>query len=203
VLFTLVQSPGVSADTIGRWENVMKASLPGDETIRARLVVRDATDLSGQQNLVPIVVIQRYNQSTFAATAALPDVQRVAPGVLVLDGPPAAPEAHGEGRNAVAANTGAVGIVVTFGTVVVLLFGAGLGWALALLPRDPVTVIGLAPGLALAAIILVTLGWDVVGLPLHGLDSLWPLAIATAGGWVAAWRVRARDRTVPDPVTLP
>jgi hypothetical protein len=85
---------------------------------------------------------------------------------------------------------------VTGASVVALLFACGLGWALWLLPRDPVTVLGLAPGLGAATIILVALAWDAVGLPLHGLDPLWPLVIAAGAGWAAWW---VRRRSAPDP----
>jgi hypothetical protein len=42
--------------------------------------------------------------------------------------------------------------------------------------------------------------WHVVGLPLHGADALWPLALAAAGGWAAWW---VRGRSAPDHITLP
>jgi hypothetical protein len=121
----------------------------------------------------------------------------VAAGVVVVHVPSTATAPVGATPKA---NTSAGGILLTGALLVAILFACGLGWALALLPRDPVTVVGLAPGLALATIILVTLAWDVVGLPLHGLDPLWPLAIAAVGGWAAWW---VRSRSAPDPVTLP
>jgi hypothetical protein len=202
-IFTMTQSTGVSDDTVGRWENVIKASLPGSvarltrTSLDAPATVADRT--AAESGPPVVVVIRRYNESTYPDAASLPQAREVADGVVVVNGPPAVP-----GVSALTtpeANTTRWGILVTGGTVVLLLFVCGLGWALALLPRDSITVLGLAPSLGLAAITLLALAWDVVGLPLHGLDPLWPFAIATAAGWGAAWWVRRRG--APDPVTLP
>jgi hypothetical protein len=194
---TLGQSAGVSDDTIGRWWNVVQASLPAQEARVARQAVAPPADVAAGAGSPIVVVIQRYNKDSYPAASTLPGARQVAAGVVVVHAPSTATAPAGATPKA---NTSAGGILLTGALLVAILFACGLGWALALLPRDPVTVVGLAPGLALATIILVTLAWDVVGLPLHGLDPLWPLAIAAVGGWAAWW---VRSRSAPDPVTLP
>jgi hypothetical protein len=194
---TLGQSAGVSDDTIGRWWNVVQASLPAQEARVARQVVAPPADVAAGAGSPIVVVIQRYNKDSYPAASALPGARQVAAGVVVVNASSTATAPPGATPTA---NTSAGGILLTGALLVAALFACGLGWALALLPRDPVTVVGLAPGLALATIILVTLAWDIVGLPLHGLDPLCPLAIAAVGGWAAWW---VRSRSAPDPVTLP
>lgn len=197
-VFTLDPSSAISSDTTGRRWNVVQASLPGAVARAARRAVAEPEAVAGQSSSPIVVVIQRYNTDGFARAGSLPGARQVAAGVVVLNAPATVSAATGGATPK--ANTSAWNILLTGGLVVTLLFACGLGWALALLPRDPVTVVGLAPGLAMAAIILVVLVWDVVGLPLHGADALWPLALAAAGGWAAWW---VRGRSAPDHITLP
>ena len=70
--------------------------------------------------------------------------------------------------------------------MILILFLAGSGWAISLLPEDPATRVALAPALGIAAIVLAALAWDRVGLPLTGGDAVGPLAVAAVAGWAAA-----------------
>ena len=187
-------SPGISADTSHLWWSIVQASLPAEEVPRARQALATPAAAAARPGAPPVVVLQIYNRQTFAQAQSLPGARGVAPGVVVLNGPgtmttaPAGPTPE--------ANTTPTGILWTGGVVVGLLFAVGLGWALALLPHDPVTVVGLAPGLGAAVIILTALAWAAVGLPLHGLDPLWPLVIGAGAGWGLAWW--KRSRAAPD-----
>jgi hypothetical protein len=198
VVFTFTDAATISDDTVGRWWNVVQASLPAGEVPLASYTQSSRASTASGSTSTVVVVIERYDPDRYQQAVSLDAARQVAPGVVVLNAPGAISTAPP--GTTPAANTSAGGILLTGVLVVAVLFVCGLGWALALLPRDPVTVVGLAPGLGMAAIILVALAWDVVGLPLHGLDPLWPLVIAAVGGWAAWW---VRGRSAPDPVTLP
>jgi hypothetical protein len=199
VVFTFTDAPRISDDTIGRWWNVVRAALPAAEVPQASYTQEAPTAVASGATTPVVVVLQRYDPDGYGQARSLDSARPVAAGVVILNAPDAATAPAGTTPEA---NTSAWGILLTGGSLVLVLYACGLGWALALLPRDPITVLGLAPGLALATIILVALAWEVVGLPLHGLDPLWPLAIAAVAGW-AAWWVRGRRSATPDPVTLP
>ena len=173
----------------------MQASLPGDEVRLARRAIAQPADVAAQTDSpLVVVIIQRYNMDAFPTAASLPQARQVANGVVVVNGPPAVPSVPvGPTPRA---DTDRWGILLTGATVVALLLACGLGWALVLLPWDPVTVTGLAPALGAAAIILVALAWDTVGLPLHGPDALGPLVVAGAAGWLVWWLRRSR---APEP----
>jgi hypothetical protein len=78
--------------------------------------------------------------------------------------------------------------------VVVALYVAGTGWAVALLPPIPAVRVGVAPGLGVASIVLLALLVDRIGLPITGMAALAPLAGAAVTGWAAAWVRSRRDR---------
>jgi hypothetical protein len=187
-LFTL--APGISSDTAHLWWSVVQASLPPKEVPLARRAVTTPSETVGRHGGAPVVVLERYNRTTFAQAQSLPGARLVAPGVIVLNAP-TGPLSAPPGPTP-RANTTLKGIVLTGAVSVALLFVVGLGWALALLPHDPVSVVGLAPGLGAAAIILVALVWGVLRLPLHGLDPLWPMVMSTGLGWSVARSTRRR-----------
>jgi hypothetical protein len=129
-----------------------------------------------------VIAIEAYNTATFADAAALQPRRIVAPGVLVLRGPtPQLPLPAGE---PVTADTRLLTLAWTVAAIVAILFAAGSGWSVALLPADPIVRVTLAPSLGLAVITLVALAWDRLGLTFASWGSLGPLAIAVAAGWV-------------------
>lgn len=194
--------------TLGRWWLVVKASLPPGQVPLAHRYVGSPRDYLERvpsaklgAGLPPgesddpdaslwgrpgrpepaVVVIERYNRPGFEAATAADPSGVIAPGVLILRGPlppgplppVAAPTAHTSGRT----------LAWTAAVAAVVLFGAGLGWALTLLPADPVLRTVLAPALGAAAVTLAALLWGLVGLPFSGWSSAGPLVVATALGW--------------------
>lgn len=193
VVFLL--SPRVG-DRPWRRGQVIRASLPPDQAPRATWVeaplgefLEDGPGASGSGGDDRVVIVlRRYNRVGFrdavATGAAVP-----APGVAVLQGPPA-----GIIRQVTApkANTSLVNLVWTGALVSILLLVAGSGWAAALLPPDPVLRVMLAPALGAALLVLVGLGWDRLGLGLGGVGALGPFALTVLAGWAPAVVLRLR-----------
>ncbi len=84
---TLGQSAGVSDDTIGRWWNVVQASLPAQEARVARQAVAPPADVAAGAGSPIVVVIQRYNKDSYPAASTLPGARHVAAGVVVVHAP--------------------------------------------------------------------------------------------------------------------
>lgn len=136
------------------------------------------------------VVIGRYAGPGFEGLATEAPERLVAPGVLVLSGPPPVPLAAPPGP--VAADVTAANLVIVAAIVVGLLLLAGGGWAIALLPGDPLLRFVVAPGLGVATVALAALGWDRAGLPLGGWAGTVPLVLAAGAGWALAAAVARR-----------
>jgi len=199
--------------TIGRWWLVIKASLPPTQVARAHRYVGTPDDYLARVPSVPLgeglppgetdrpdpavwggngrpdpvaIVLERYNAPGFTSAAAAGGTV-VAPGVLVLRGPaaratdPAGPVPAGE--------LGGRTLLWSSLVVVAALFLVGLGWAIGLLPGDPLIRLPLAPAMGAATASLVGLGWAAVGLSFAGWRAALPLAVAAVAGWgVAVWR---------------
>ena len=73
------------------------------------------------------------------------------------------------------------------------MFAAGLGWAVALLPGDPVLRWCLAPALGCAATAILGLAWAAAGLPLDGPAGAGPLALSAVAGAGAALFASGRE----------
>jgi hypothetical protein len=203
-------------DTIVRWWLVIKAALPPSQVLRAHRYVGTPDDYLARvpsallgQALPPgetdrpdpglwggdgrpdpvAIVLQRYNGPGFESAAAAGGTV-VAPGVLVLRGPAAAtadltgPVPAGDLRGRTLLWSSAI--------VVALLFLAGLGWAIGLVPADPLLRLPLAPALGAATASLAGLGWAAVGLSFAGWLASAPLLVAAAAGWALAGIVRVR-----------
>jgi hypothetical protein len=84
--------------------------------------------------------------------------------------------------------------------VIVLLIVAGAGWAVALLPPDPVLRVALAPAFGAGMLTLLALGWDRVGLGFSKPNTWMVVAATTLLGWVTAALV-ARRRSSPPPLS--
>jgi hypothetical protein len=212
--------------TVGRWWLVVKAVLPPEQVPAAHRYVgspdgylarvpsrplgeglppgeTDRPDpalwASGGRGEPVVVVLQRYNPAGFGRAAAQDPMRVVAPGVLVVQGPlpeepVVAPDPpHADTRGLALAGLGAV--------VVAVAVAVGSGWALALLPPDPVVRLSLAPALGVAAITLFALGWERVDLPLSGWAGAVPAVLAGAAGWaflLASNRMRRRAGGPPN-----
>lgn len=193
--------------TLGRWWLVVKASLPPEEVARARRYVGSPADYLARrpsrtlgEGLPPgesdradsdlwapdavALVLERYNPRGFAEARARFPERVVAPGLLVLRGPlpgwplPQVPPPAGDTR--------ARSLVWVGAAAALVLAAVGSGWALALLPTDPVSRVALAPALGAAPGVLLGLGWERAGLPTGGWAMAGPLALAAVLGWVAA-----------------
>jgi hypothetical protein len=137
------------------------------------------------------ILIERLNPAKFRRRSSeLPD-RVVAPGVLILRGPlPARPLAA---EVPPTANVGVLALLWIPVFILGLLTLAGGGWAMALLPSDPLLRLTLAPALGAAVMVLSALLWGIGDLPFTGPFPLIPVAVAAAVGWVLAWSTR-RDK---------
>jgi hypothetical protein len=207
--------------TIGRWWLVIKASLPADQVARAHRYLGTPRDYLARvpsvrlgEGLPPgesdradpglwasgggedpvVIVLERYDRPGFQEASTDAGATVVAPGVLVLRGP-------GEGAGALAgpvpaADTSGRTLLWTSILCVAALFLTGLGWAIGLLPADPLVRLPLAPALGAALTTLVALAWGVLRLPFGGWWALAPLVVAGFCGWVLA--AVSRRRGAPD-----
>ena len=89
-------------------------------------------------------------------------------------------------------------IVVSGVLVFALLWTVGFGWARAV-TRDNIIATALAPALGAAALILVGVVADRIGLRLSGPTPLAVTALAGLGGFVFAWRNRLEGDPATDP----
>jgi hypothetical protein len=203
--------------TIGRWWLVIKGSLPPAEVAAAHRYVGSPQAFLARVPSVPLgeglppgetdrpdpalwgadgrpdpvaIVLERYNGPGFRAAEGAGGTV-VAPGVLVLRGPAAA--TAGLAGATPAGDLGGRTLVWSSMVVVAALVLAGLGWAVGLLPPDPLLLLPLAPALGAATASLAALGWAAVGLSFAGWRAALPLLVAAVAGWaVAAWRILGR-----------
>jgi hypothetical protein len=193
---------------------VIKATLPGSEIHRlARYYGSPADYLAGvpsglrgdflagegapstdPQDQVAIV-LSRFNASGFEDEKLRHPDREIEPGVLVLRGP--VPSEALPAGDVPLARTGSRNLVRLSVLILFVLYVSGGGWALGLLPPDPVIRAGLAPALGIATITLVALLWDRVGLSLVGSMSLGPVAVAGLAGWGVAGVTWVRGRRKP------
>jgi len=191
--------------TLGRWWLTVKASIPAQQVARAEWYIGTPAAFErglpsellgdglppgesdrpyGKTGETPVaVVVRRYNTQGFDEAAARSPERVVAPGVFVLDGPlPAEPIPPAEPP---VARTDAWSLAWVSFAIVVLLFAAGSGWSVALLPPDPVLRAAVAPALGAAVLILGALPWTVLGRPLTGPAALSLVAVVVILGWAA------------------
>jgi hypothetical protein len=156
-------------------------------------------DLAGTPGAAPVgtdravaIVVERFNPIGFEQARVENPERVVAPGLLILEGslPETAPVPGPPPR----ARTDVAGLVGVSAAVLALLYLAGTGWAIGLLPPMPAVRVGVAPGLGVAAIVLFALALDRIGLPITGWGAIAPLALAAVGGWALAWVRLGRDR---------
>jgi hypothetical protein len=140
-------------------------------------------------------VLQRYNRAAYEEATGSPGWAPIAPGVLVLpsprlEAPLTAPPLKG--------NLRARSLAWILVAVVMVLFVAGSGWSVALLPSDPVLRVALAPGLGGAVLTLIALAWDRVGLGFSRPSAFALVALSSLSGWAASlWTLRSRPRADP------
>jgi len=169
---------GVSSRPNGHPQPLPRAALPG-----------------GGANPV-VIVLRRWSPAGFDQVLQGHPERQVAPGVAVLIGPlPPTPLAAAPPP---AANARPLSLLWVSGAVVLFLFVAGGGWALALLPPDPVLRVCIAPALGVAVVALAALAWDRVGLTFHGSNPLLVAALAAGLGWGLALVVRGRSSRSSD-----
>jgi hypothetical protein len=216
VVFVIATPKRRDNDTLGRWWYVIRAILPPHQVPRAHRFIgspRDyeaairsgssalPTDIRAVRGRPPLaVVIQRYNPSGFEEVASASPGQLVAEGVLTLDGP--IPSQPVSAVRAPEARTSAFGLIWVGAVIVLILFVVGTGWAVALLPADPVVVMGLAPVLGAAVLAMVALLWDLVRFRFGPAGALGPLFVSVVGGLVAAGLRARRDARTGGPPAL-
>jgi hypothetical protein len=145
----------------------------------------------------PVVLAARGYTADFEAVAAGHPGGRVAPDVVVLTGPTAAPQSVGARSPETLPGHPLALVALGLGTFALLL-AAGLGWARAgLRSLPPLSLVGAAPAVGLAAILLGGLGADAIGLRLTPGTSLTVALVAGAAGWAVAAATRWRERRLP------
>jgi hypothetical protein len=112
----------------------------------------------------------------------------VAPDVSVVTGP--VPGAPVPSAATPVGPLSAFVLTMLAGLVLLVLFLAGLGWALALPrhnePGERFTALAMAPAVGVAGVILAGLALDRLGLRLTGVAGASVIPIVAAGGWIAA-----------------
>jgi hypothetical protein len=141
-----------------------------------------------------LITLRDVNRREFGLVRDDAPGRIVGPGVAVIQGElPSSPVAVPEPP---VARTGVAGLLGVSALVVAVLFLAGGGWAIGLLPPMPAVRVGVAPGLGVAAIVLFALALDRIGLPITGWGAVAPLALASVVGWAFAWVRLGRDRAL-------
>ena len=145
------------------------------------------------------IMLAAFNRRNFDATARAHPDRVVAPGVLVLNGPrPSSPLAPAP---LPAIPRGSVQLLVFGAGTLVVLGLAGLGWALALLPRStrPIEAFALSVAFGIGAVIAVGTLLDVAGIGLGGLGGHATVPVAALAGWIVAAVRYVRGRGAPEP----
>jgi len=163
-----------------RRRNTILASLPPEVARR--------TSVSDRPSARLFVAVSAYDQRGYDLLRHIG--REIAPGVAA-GGTELGTEPVGPLLDGPLADTDpwTVSVVVILGGVA--LFAAGLGWAVALLPQDPVLRWTLAPALGAAVATLIGVAWAAAEIPLDGPAGAGPLAVsAVAGAGVAFGRSR-------------
>jgi hypothetical protein len=176
------------------WE-VLQASLPPDLVPRVTRFSGSPGELEervadGGEGEAVVFVLKAYSPSWYRDALGIGSWSTVAPGVLVRgESPPSLPVGGAPPKG----TFGALALVWIVGAVALLLAAAGSGWAVALLPADPLIRVTLAPALGAATITMAAVMWDRLGLGFSTI-GVWVLALLTTGaGWaLAAWAGRRR-----------
>lgn len=184
--------------------NITLASLPADVVARATRFtgspdefLAGATEArsgaNGQVEEGPIgIVLRSMNADRFNNALAGHPENLVAPGVIALSGPvldrplPLHP--------LIRANTRGRALLWIGLLIVAYLFLAGTGWAIAMLPSDPILRVTLAPGMGAAMVTLIALAWERLGIGLGGQAAWGPVIVTIASGWVCAYVATLRRR---------
>lgn len=200
----------VGESRANRWWSITRSTLSPEAVLRAERAIAFPDDyaalargeldaLSGIEPDAVVLALQMFNRPLFARLAESGSDRVVAPGVAVLRGPlPAGPLGPPDVPRV---STAAQDVAAGSALVLLVLFVAGSGWAVALTRPDTVVRVCLSPGLGVATIIVAALGWDLLSLPFDAPGGAGPAAVAAAGGWIAA-AVRPRGNAGTDPETL-
>jgi hypothetical protein len=150
-----------------------------------------------------VIVLDGFNSKAFQVLTDVRPELEVADGVAVLRGPlPASPLPATETPKADTRPRALAGAVLV---MVLFLFVAGGGWSAALLPRDALLRVALAPALGAATVTLLAFVWDRVGLSLSDAGAVTVAVLAAAMGWGLAGALRLRQSRSPrgaDPVAV-
>ena len=208
----------------GRAFRRMRAIVPGDQVANVAVYVGDPERLlAGQPTVDPgnpqltaasklywdalggfvapdtvIMVVRPFDQDYGALAKAHPDWE-VAPGVLVVKGPPtptllavASPPTAPTARD-----------LVTWAVLPLVLFLiVGSGWAVSFLPLGWAERTALAPALGMAAIIVVAYAGGMAGVSMHGRPPVILAMVAAALGWIPV-AVRLHRRQAEPSVPVP
>jgi hypothetical protein len=194
----LVANPHGDGATGGRWWHETRAVLPPAQVVTAdRFTGPPDEFLSTTPGDTIGIVLRRYNRAGYGRALADGSGVLVAPGVVALRGPdpggPIAsvppPQSDLRLRN----------LVWLLPSLAALLFVAGSGWAIALLPMDTVTRIAVAPALGTAVLSIAALAWERLGFGFASWEALLIVALSAAAGWAAVPLSRVRRPGPPRP----
>ena len=194
----LVANPHGDGATGGRWWHETRAVLPPPQVVTTdRFTGPPDEFLSRTPGDTIGIVLRRYNRAGYGRALADGSGVLVAPGVVALRGPdpggPIAsvppPQSDLRLRN----------LAWLLPSLVALLFVAGSGWAVALLPMDAVTRMAVTPALGTAVLSIAALGWERLGFGFASWEAVLIVALSTAGGWAAVPVGRLRRPGPPRP----
>jgi hypothetical protein len=180
----LVANPRGDIGTGERWWRVVQAALPPSVVARADRFEGPPSAYQPRGTSVA-VVLARFNKLGYQQAVRAGVGAAVAPGVLVLGASPG-PGATADRVAAPQADLRVRTLLWLLPALALLLIVSGSGWSAALLPPDPVLRIALAPALGAAALSILALGWERVGLGFGQGEALVVVALAVASGWIAA-----------------
>ncbi len=194
----LVANPNGDGATGGRWWHETRAVLPPSEVVTAdRFTGRPDEFLSATPGDIIGIVLRRYNRAGYGRALSDGSGVLVAPGVVALRGPdPGGPIASAPPPQS---DLRLRNLAWLLPSLVALLFVAGSGWAAALLPMDPVTMVAISPALGTAVLSIAALGWERLGFGFASWEALLIVALSTVAGWAAVPLRRVRRPGPPRP----
>jgi hypothetical protein len=210
----VVSRPGVALA-----DHIVRSALPSDQITRALIYLGDTENLLAGQPTLKQDDGSKFNgaseKSWPAVEAVLPQQPMIVylstlnpyvqpppgwslePGVLVVRGPqPAAPIAPSDPIE----SPSAPALVGTALAVLLFFAGAGLGWTASLVPTGWLERVAVAPAFGIAALSVVGVAADRLGLGLLGPTGVALWVVAAALGWspiAVRWILarRAGDRS--------
>lgn len=193
----------VSRPGLGLQDHIIRSALPGDQITRALLYLGDTGNLLAGQPTVKGGAKSRFNDASRASWPAVqavldrepmilflstfnasigppPEGWSLAPGVWVVRGPQPTVPIPAAAPIVAPSAPALVGIALA---VLSFLVAVGLGWAASLVPTGWLERVAVAPAFGIAALAIVGVVADRLGLRLLGPTGMGVSAFAAGLGW--------------------